>query len=128
MKKRLLLFASALICCLFLASCGKNMTFAIENAEKILIMSGSTGKRAEITDPDTIRRITGNINSLSFERGSRIDSSGWSYNIRWYDAGGDEIESITTGGTGTNLFYDGYNWCAVSGNIDTALLDEALAE
>lgn len=128
MKKYLILISLALICCLSLTSCGKKMTFAIENTETILVMSGNTGKSVEITDQDIIQQITDNINSLSFERGSRINSTGWSYNIRWYNADGDEIENMSTGGTGTNLFYGGYNWSIVSGNIDTALLDEVLTE
>lgn len=128
MKKHLILISLTLICCLFLTSCDKKMTFAIENTETILVMSGTTGKSIEITDKDIIQQITDNINSLSFERGSRINSSGWGYNIRWYNAAGDEIENMSTGGTGTNLFYDGYNWSIVSGNIDTELLDEVLAE
>ena len=129
MKRRLVLICLALICgltLLFVVGHSTEKTFDIKGVTRIAVMSGSTGKNVDITDQDLIQQITDNISSIRFKRGSRINSSGWSYNIRWYDAGGQEIENITTGANGTNLFYDGYNWSAVSGSIDTMLLDGVL--
>ena len=128
MKKRFLVICLAVICCLVLASCSTEKTFNIEDAAKIRVMSGTTGESVDVTDEDLIQQITDNISAITFKKGARIDSSGWSYNIRWYDVDGQEIESITTGGDGTNLFYDDYNWSATSGGIDTGLLDEVLGK
>lgn len=128
MRKRLITICLALICCLTLASCSTEKVFDIEGVAKISVMSGNTGESVEVTDEDLIQQITDNISAITFKRGSRIDSSGWSYNIRWYDTNGQEIDNITTGGDGTTLFYDGYNWSAVSGGIDTDLLDEVFGK
>lgn len=128
MKKHFVIVCLALICCLALASCSAEKTFNIDGVAKIEVMSGNTGESVEVTDKDVIQQITDNINSVKFQKGSRIDSSGWSYNIRWYNADGQEIENMSTGADGSHLFYDNYNWSTVSGSIDTGLLDEVLGK
>ena len=125
LRKITVLFLILLVS-LLLAACGKQKTFALEYPKKVLLMSGNTGESVEIADEDVIRRITDNMNSVQLQRKSKINSSGWSYNIRWYDDTGAEMGNLSTGRDGTIIFYDGYEWAAVSGSIDTKLLDNVL--
>ena len=127
MKKYLVPVCALIICgvtLLFLTCRSKEKTFDIEGAAKIVVMSGNTGLRVDVTDKDTIQQITDNINSITFKRESKIASSGFRYGINWYDADGQIIESIGTGGDVHHMFYDGYNWYAVSGKIDMEFLDD----
>lgn len=111
---------------LILVSCNSSKTFEIADAEKVVLMSGTTGEKVEIKDAAIIQQITTNINCVEFKKGqSSKNSSGWSYNIKWYDAKGLEIENITIGGNGT-INYGDYFWSATNGSIDTAFLDELL--
>jgi uncharacterized protein YcfL len=115
-----------LILCLMLVGCNPSKVFEIADVEKVVLMSGTTGEKVEITDTAIIQQITENINSVEFKKGqSSKNSSGWSYNIKWYDAKGLEIENITISGNGT-VNYDDYFWSATNGSVDTAFLDELL--
>ena len=125
-KQGLVLVCTLLICgltLLFLTSRSKEKTFAIEGAAKIEVFSGTTGLCVDVTDEDTIQQITDNINSITFKRESKIASSGFRYHIDWYDTDGQIIESIGPGGD-DHMFYDDYNWYAVSGKIDMGFLDD----
>ena len=117
-----------LILCSMLAGCNSSKVFEIVDAEKIILMSGRTGEKVEITDAEIIHQITTGINSLEFDKGrSSQNVSGWSYNVKWYDTEGTEIESITFNGNGT-INYDNYFWSATNGSIDTTFFDELLKQ
>ena len=121
----------ALFCALMLvllAGCGLARSFQIGEAARMTLTSGATGETVELTDPEAIRAVTDNIESIRFHRGrSRGNSTGWSYAIRWYDAGGAVLEDMVIQSSGM-INVDGWFWAAASGGVDTALLEELLEE
>ena len=126
MKRVVCLFCTLMLCCLT-AGCAISKTFEVTGADSIVIMSGTTGESVEVTDPETVRELTENINSIEFtRRQSSKNSSGWSYSLRWYVPDGEEIESVTVQGNGT-IDYDGHFWSAVSGSIDMDIFDDLLS-
>lgn len=98
MKKKLfstimLFFISIL---LVISGCSASVKeFSIRNADHIVLVSGNTGRSVEITDGETIDKVTGNITEQSFKQGkSSKDQSGWSYRLTWYNSEDKEIEKI----------------------------------
>ena len=116
MKKFLaLLFSMA--CVLALAGCGGSdafRTYQIEDAERLVITSSSTGQTVTVTDPEVIDQITGDVNRADFYRGNTISlfCPDWNYRLRWYSRG---------------TYDDLYYWVIGDGEINTALLDELLS-
>ena len=99
----------------------------IGEAARIEIRDGSNGNSVEITEPEDIARITDNINELSFVRTTlTAGTGGWSYWLIWYDAEGNEMESLVLCGdrriSGDTFFY----W-SINGEFDTEFLDMQLA-
>lgn len=121
----------ALFCALMLvllAGCGLVRSFQIGEAARMTLTSGATGETVELTDPEAIRAVTDNIESIRFQRcRSSGKSTGWSYAIRWYDAGGAVLEDMVIQSSGM-INVDGWFWAADSGGVDTALLEELLEE
>ena len=121
----------ALFCALMLvllAGCGLVRSFQIGEAARMTLTSGATGETVELTDPEAIRAVTDNIESIRFQRcSSSGNSTGWSYAIRWYDAGGAVLEDMVIQSSGM-INVDGWFWAADSGGVDTALLEELLEE
>ena len=70
-------------------------TFEIPDAAQITVISGNTGKSVGITDADSIQYITDNINGLTYSKGEKVNSDGWSYGLTWFDGGGNEVEKVT---------------------------------
>lgn len=67
--KKVIAIVLAVLCVMAAAGCSsKNMTFNIGAASKINIKSGLTGDEINIADYGFIKDITGNINSLRFEK------------------------------------------------------------
>ena len=126
----------AMVLCLVLAlsivGCGKNdtKTFEITGAEKLTVMSGTTGESIEITSTDDIKYITDNINALNYSKGKRVNSDGWSYSLQWFDENGKAIEKLTLLGDGYTVIYDGYYYkgMSIDYEIDLAFLDNQFAE
>ena len=121
----------ALFCALMLvllAGCGLVRSFQIGEAARMTLTSGATGETVELTNPEAIRAVTDNIESIRFQRcRSSGNSTGWSYAIRWYDAGGAVLEDMVIQSSGM-INVDGWFWGAASGGVDTALLEELLEE
>ncbi len=125
MKKRLMAIFAFLVI-LALAGCSSTRSFEITDAQTITLRSGSTGESVEITDAETIGQITDMINSIEFHKGkSSKQSSGWSYQIDWYDSSGDQIEGITIQGN-DSIDYNDHFWSAPSSSIDTDFLADLL--
>ncbi len=98
MKNKTLTFMLALCLAFMLlfGGCAKReLQFDIPDAASMTVFSGSTGKHVEITDAETVKYITDNINSLCFSRDkSSKNYEGFNYEITWYDANGARLESI----------------------------------
>ena len=59
----------ALFCALMLvllAGCGLVRSFQIGEAARMTLTSGTTGETVELTDPEVIRAVTDNIESIRF--------------------------------------------------------------
>ncbi len=125
MKKRTAIFlAAVLVFCLF--GCSSDETvFEITGAESLVITSGSTGDSITVTDAGDIGHITDSVCGLSYSKGSKVDSDGWSYSLKWLDKDGSTIESLTLLGDGTTVIRDGYYYKANS--TDTAIDLEFIA-
>ena len=89
-------------------------------------MNGNTGDVVEISDTETIQSITDNFNSLTLQKKGKVDGTGWTYGIRWYDEAEKEIANISCGAEPKSITKDGYVWNITSGSIDTTLINELL--
>ena len=129
MKKYIALFL-ALVCVLGLAGCSdKNMTFDIGTANKINIKSGLTGDEVNIADNEFIQSITENINSLRFEKTSKVNGKvGYAYMLTWFDTEDNQIARITiTEENGYQISHDGYYYkVGADLCIDITLINELL--
>ncbi len=127
--KRIIALILALAVALTMVGCAKKtVTFDIDGASKILLMSGSSGVTVEITDPETIEYITHNINLMTFSRDTSSKyHSGWSYSLRWYDSEDNLIEYIVVM-SATRIDYDSYFYNEMSSDmeIDIGYLNELL--
>ena len=98
-------------------------TFDLSQAHTLVIQSGTTGEKAEITNPQKIARIADQFVSLRFYRKTKAHSDGWSYSLSWYDAQGNEQGSLTILSPGEALWKDHY-YTVRGGVVDTGLLEE----
>lgn len=114
------------------SGCGKNdiKKFEITGAEKLTVVSGTTGTCVEIINTDDIKYITDNIMALDYSKGEKVNSDGWSYSLQWFDKKGKEIEKLTLLGDGYTVIYDGYYYkgMVVDYEIDLAFLNKQLEE
>ena len=109
--RKIIILVLALACMLGLAACnGRTLRFDIGVANSINIKSGLTGDEINIMKKETIQSITQNINSLRFEKTSESDGKvGYVYMVKWFDADGKQMESITiTEENGYQISYGGY--------------------
>lgn len=98
-------------------------TFDLSQAHTLVIQSGTTGEKVEITNPQKIARIADQFVSLRFYRKTKAHSDGWSYSLSWYDAQGNEQGSLTILSPGEALWKDHY-YTVRRGVVDTGLLEE----
>jgi len=91
-KKRFSLLALLLCLCALIGCAPQKL--GIGKAATLTVFAGETGQKITLADADTIRAITENLNSLSFERGKRANIDGYRYTLTWYDAEGNVIESL----------------------------------
>ena len=89
-----------LIVCVFIVLCtvacsSRTHKLEIGDAAKIIVTSGTTGEQVEITDTESIQYITDNINGLTYSKGEKVNSDGWSYALIWYDKDGNEQKKLT---------------------------------
>lgn len=116
--KKLAAFALSLMLCLPLIGCtAKTITFDIGRASRIELTSGSTGDTVEIADEAAVRHITDNINALTFTDEGKCDFDGWSYSVRWMDAHGNAMISITLLGSGRAVIGD-HCYSVSGGSVD----------
>lgn len=148
MRKHLIALALALACLLGLVGCAgkpdettsyeyksfadettshEYKSFAFENVSKIVVTS-IEGRKLEVTDVDTVQKITKNIASVQFEKGESSENyNGFGPFVDWYDTNGNYIEGISVM-AGETIIYDGFFWTAMEGNIDYTALNELLDE
>ena len=134
--KKCIAFVLAVFCVLSLVGCSgqpdrttssDNIKFVFGNISKLTVISVS-GERFEVTDIDTVRQITENIESIRFDKGeSNENYNGFGPFIQWYDANDNLIDSISVMGEQT-IMYDGFFWTAADGNIDEAIINEILGK
>lgn len=129
--KRILALVLVFVTALTMVGCARKIvTFDIDGASKILLMSGSSGEVVEITDAETIAYITDNINSMTFSRHeSSHQHNGWSYSLRWYDSEDNLIEYIVVM-SATQIDYGNYFYNEMDADveIDIEYLKELLGE
>ena len=128
--KQLMTLVLALVYMLGLVSCSsKPKTFEIVGAERLTVRSGTTGESIDITNVDDIKYITDNINSLKYSKGKKVNGSGWSYSLQWFDQNGAIIEKLILFGDGYTINYDGYYYKGMSADyeIDLSFLDSQFA-
>ncbi|MCD7784348.1 MAG: hypothetical protein LUH18_01985 [Oscillospiraceae bacterium] len=117
--KRFLALVLVFATVLTMVGCAKKtVTFDIDGASKILLMSGSSGETVEITNAETIKYITDNINSMNFNRDtSSKRHNGWSYSLRWYDSEDNLIEHIVVMSS-TRIDYDNYFYNEMDADVE----------
>ena len=98
-------------------------TFDLSQAHTLVIQSGTTGEKVEITNSQKIAQIADQFVSLRFYRKTKAHSAGWSYSLSWYDAQGNEQGSLTILSPGEALWKDHY-YTVRGGVVDTGLLEE----
>ena len=121
---------AAVLAVVLLSGCSQTMHFSIKSAARLNLQSGQTGKAVNITDAAVIKKITDNMNQVTFRKGNKTDDvMGWGYRLRWFDKDGKSIMGSTMDITvqDANLIkYGGYYYNADSGKLDTALYDQLL--
>ena len=70
------------------------------------MISGNTGQSIEIRDAGSIQYVTDNIYGLTYSRGEKVNSDGWSDGLTWSDENGNEVEKVTVLNEYT-IIYDG---------------------
>ena len=105
-----------------------NLKREVSDAAKIRLRGGSYWKGMEITDAETIQRITDDVKGMIFMPSSiSIGTGGWSYELTWYDAEGNEMESLVIL-TDNKVSEDVFFYKAVVGHFDLEFYDELLIE
>nr|WP_302649946.1 hypothetical protein [uncultured Agathobaculum sp.] len=108
-----------------LAACGETVSPSIEGAAYIELQSGNTGELVTITDADTVAQITADVNALRLRDAQEIDSTGWSYRLRWYDADGAQLAELLP--HGWRVDWNGMRYqVAGTHTVDTDALDDLL--
>ena len=81
---------------LLLAACGstQKLTIFSEDADRLVLQSGTDGTSVTLTDETTIANITEEITSLTYEAKKSEAYTGWSYRLQWF-AGDQMIDEIT---------------------------------
>ena len=81
---------------LLLAACGstQKLTIFSEDADRLVLQSGTDGTSVTLTDEATITNITEEITSLTYEAKKSEAYTGWSYRLQWF-AGDQMIDEIT---------------------------------
>ena len=116
MKKKFCLLLS-LFLLLSLNACSKDLHFSIPEAASLSLMSGTTGEKISITDPETIRAITEDVCAVHFVRDSSSKNyDGWSYSLHWFDAEGKELEHVIVNGA-DRIDYKDWFWLAVGSEL-----------
>ena len=86
--KKMTLAVCVLVLYGLVACTSRPHTLEIQDAAKITVMDGNTGKSVGITDLESIQYITDNINGLTYSKGDKVNSDGWSYALTWCDEDG----------------------------------------
>lgn len=125
--KKLILLIIILALPLALGGCFVASThLEIGEADKIVLRSGNDGSSVEITDSGDIGHITENINTLRFEKVNTDKVyDGWSYDITWYGADGEPVDSMTII-SGNRVQYNDTYYDSLGATVDTAFLDRLL--
>ena len=128
MKKIALVVCTFIVICMVACS-SRTHKFEIGYAAKIIVSSGTTGTQVEITDTQNIQYITDNINGLTYSKGEKVNSDGWSYALIWYDKDGNEQKKLTVLNENTVIF-DGryYKGMEADYEIDLAFLEKLFEE
>lgn len=128
MKKIALVVCAFIVICMVACS-SRTHKFEIGDAAKIIMSSGTTGTHVEITDTENIQYITDNINGLTYSKGEKVNSDGWSYALIWYDKDGNEQKKLTVLNENTVIF-DGryYKGMEADYEIDLAFLEKLFEE
>ena len=103
MKKIVLVVCAFIVLCMVGCS-SRTHKFEIGEAAKITVTSGTTGEQVEITETESIQYITDNINALTYSKGEKVNSDGWSYAMIWYDKDGNEQKKLTVLNEHTVIF------------------------
>ena len=114
-----------LLLLLSLLGCGRDQkvtSFSIANPAKVTIQTGPDV--TEFTAPDTVALLTEQITSLQFQKQGEVDSTGWTYWLKWYDSQGNMLFDATV--STDQITHDGYVWRCVGGTIDTGEYDRLL--
>ena len=127
--KKIMMVVYAFILFSMVACSSRPHTFEIPSAKKITVISGNTGQSIEITDADSIQYITDNINGLTYSKGEKVNSDGWSYGLAWSDGAGNEVEKVTVLNEYT-IIYGGryYKGMEADSEIDLAFLKDLFEE
>ena len=128
MKKIALVVCAFIVICMVACS-SRTHKFEIGDAAKIIVSSGTTGTQVEITDTENIQYITDNINGLTYSKGEKVNSDGWSYALIWYDKDGNEQKKWAVLDEYTIIF-DGryYKGAEADYEIDLAFLKDLFEE
>ena len=128
MKKIVLVVCAFIVLCTVGCS-SRTHKFEIGDVAKITVTSGTTGEQVEITDTESIQHITDNINGLTYSKGKKVNSDGWSYALVWYDKDGNEQKKLTVLNEYT-VIYDGryYKGMEADYEIDLNFLEKLFGE
>ena len=127
-RLRLLIFSLLLVLTVgMLAGCSHTMKFSIGTAAKITVRSGRTGKTATVTDAETIRKITDNVNQITYQRSeSSVNWMGSGDCLIWYGVDGKQMEAIAVYDD-DYINYRNYFWESYGPEkLDTELYDQLL--
>ena len=122
--KKILLVVCIIVMLSTVACSSRTHKFEIGDSAKITVTSGTTGEQVEITETESIQYITDNINALTYSKGEKVNSDGWSYALIWYDQNGIEQKNLTVLSE-YMIIYDGryYKGMEADHEIDLVFLE-----
>jgi uncharacterized protein YcfL len=125
MKKIIALIFAVVCMALLLTACGSKQ-LNMKEADYIVLINEEVNTSVKITDIQTVKKITDNINSLSLKKGESVRvPPGWSHQLVWYNAN-DKIIGVIGVLDDSTLGYNDYYYSVSDGSIDIDFFDELL--
>lgn len=124
--KKIIAFILAVVCMASLLTACGSKHLNMKEADHIVLINDKDNTSVKVTDTQTVKKITDDINSLSLKKGKSVRvSPGWNYQLVWHDTK-DKILGVIGVVDDSTLGYNDYYYSVSDGGIDIDFFDELL--